>query len=194
MIFVYEKGTNKFIGMAPAFMDNGVEREFKLEELYPSGKNYGFFYTKDSPKFAVSPNNWQWVLDKEGNPVGIERRPRLTIALSTSAQDKDGDGSYELMVRVSEQLTPENEATIEVQLMDGQKEAKQEVEVKLSTTAGILTTRTLMTDKRGRAKTKILAGPDTIAITVTAAGEGMDGSMLDYEVLWVDEYRRLYTA
>lgn len=193
MIVVYEKGTNEFVGMAPQIFDNGVMREFKLEELYPQmdHSKLGYFYVEDSPKYDLDRKNWQWTRDKAGTPIGIEFRRRLTVALSTDKLDRDGDGRYELLARVTEAMPKDCIADISIQLMDGIKQAKVEAEIKLTTTAGILTSRTVKTDKRGKATTRLMAGPDTIYIAVEANVDGGNAGTLEFEVLWIDEYNRL---
>lgn len=166
MIFVYEKGTNKYYGMAPQIFDNGVMRDYTLEELYPNldPKKYGSFIVEDSSKYAISPDHWQFTLDKNGIPIGWEYKPRLSIRLSTDAPDTDGDGMPEMPA------DGESSATIKIQMMNGQKQHKGESEVKISTTGGRLDKRVVKTNKQGRATVKLTSVKETITITVTATG------------------------
>lgn len=170
MIVVYEKGTNTFIGMAPQIFDNGVNRDFTLEELYPNldPKKYGSFVVEDSPKYLLHSEHWQFTLDKKGVPIGMEYKPRLTIKLTTDAPDVDADGMPEL------KADGESTATIKIQMMDGQKQHKGEAEVKLSTTGGRLDKRVLKTNKQGKATAKLTSVKETITITVTATGLSED--------------------
>jgi hypothetical protein len=166
MIFVYEKGTNKYIGMAPQIFDNGVTRDFTLEELYPNldPKKYGSFIVEDSSKYALDPDHWRFTFDKNGVPNGWEFNPKLAIRMSTDAPDTDGDGMPELPA------DGESTATITIQMMDGQKQHKGEAEIKVSTTGGRLDKRVVKTNKQGRASVQLTSVKETITITVSAAG------------------------
>lgn len=181
MIVVYEKGTNKFIGMATQVFDNGVMRDYTLEELYPNldPKKHGSFIVDDSPKYVLHPSHWQFKLDEKGVPIGIEYKPRPAIKLSTDAPDTDGDGMPEL------KADGKSTATINIQMMDGQKQYKGEVEVKLSTTGGRLDQRVVKTNKQGKASVKLTSVPETITITVSAAGltEDLHTDQITFELM-----------
>ncbi|MEM0995723.1 MAG: Ig-like domain-containing protein [Bacteroidota bacterium] len=181
MIVVFEKGTNRFIGMAPQVFDNGTLRDFTLEELYPDldPEKYGAIFVEDSARYHMAPNHWQFKLDQAGNPVGIEYRPRPSIHLSTDAPDTDGDGMPEL------KADGKSQATINIQLMSGQKQHRAAEEIKLSTTGGKLSKRVLTTTKTGKAKVTLTSIQETITITVTASGlkEDMHSDSLTFELM-----------
>jgi hypothetical protein len=195
MIVVFEKGTNKFFGMAPQVFDNGIMREYRLEELYPNidHSKYGCFFVEDSPRYVNDPSHWQFKLDKKGVPIGIEFKPMLSIALSTTARDADGDGLPEILVASNTDLGHRKgeDAEIRVQIMDGQKVSNTVTTVKLSTTGGTLKSRILKTDKKGFASTTLRSGTETITITVTASAEGMREDTLTFEVMPFDDFTKM---
>jgi hypothetical protein len=204
MIFVFEKGTNKFIGMAPAVVDSGKLREYELGELYPNAdpEKVGYFYLKDSPKFAMDPNTWQWTLGKKGVPIGIEYKPMLALALSTNCPDRDGDGRPEITLRratsgtmgVSGMLlrnNPEEYAEIRVQIMDGIKTSGTVADIRLSATGGILESRILSTNGSGFVMTTLHPAFTTNEITVTARAEGMREAKITFEVFLDTDITRM---
>ena len=194
MIFVFEKGSNKFIGMAPAFVDNGKLREYELGELYPNAdpEKVGYFYIKDSPKFAMDSNNWQFTLDKKGVPIGVEYKPMLAIALTTNCPDRDGDGRPEITLRrntptlgiqdIFQRKAVDEYAEIHVQIMDGIKTSGTVANVTLSATGGILESRILSTNGSGYVMTTLHPTFSTQEITVTARAEGMREARITFEV------------
>lgn len=178
MIVIYEKGTNEFISMMPQVFDNGSLREAKVEELYPNDhQKYGYIIVEDSPKYHLNPTHWQFKLDKKGVPVGIEHKPTPKISLSTSAQDSDGDGMPELKADGS------STARIDIQLMDGIKPLKKEVDLKVSTTGGRLSQRMLSTNKSGAASVELQSTTETITITVTVSSEGLHSESITFELM-----------
>lgn len=180
MIVIYKKGTHEFVGMAPKVNDNGNLREFTFEELYPNldPKEHGWFFVEDSPKYVLHPNHWQFKLGRDGEPVGIEFRPRYTIRLTTDAPDEDGDGMPELKADGS------SSAKIKVEIMDGQKVKGVDTQVKLSTTAGRLDTRLVKLTKRKKsANVNLTASTDTVTVTVTATAPDMDPGSITFELM-----------
>lgn len=179
MIVVYKKGTNEFIGMAPQSFDNGTWREVTMAELYPnlSPDEYGFFYVEDSPKYHLNPTHWQFKLDKKGVPIGIEHKPTPTIVLTTDAPDEDKDGLPEL------KADGQSKARIKIQVMDGQKPLKKEVDLKASTTGGRLNSRMIKTNKSGAAAIDLQSITETVTITVTVTGEEMHSGSITFELM-----------
>ena len=179
MIVVFEKGTNNFVGMAPQVNDNGNMRDFTLEELYPDldPKKHGFFFVEDSPKYVLHPDHWQFKVNKKGVPVGIEHKPTLTLKLSTTLKDEDGDGMPELKAD-GKSLAP-----ITVQILDGQKPKRSTVKVKLSTTGGRLDQRILDFKNSSKATVNLQSVTETITIEVTATAEGMHSDSITFELM-----------
>lgn len=195
MIVVYEKGTNKFVGMAPQVLDNGTVREYKLEELYPNldASKHGFFIVEDSPELLIPSHDWEFKLDKKGVPIGLVHKSLLRIALTTSAPDKDGDGNHEILAKeLGGAARPWENAEIKVQLMEGEKVSKKVAHVKLSTTGGTLSSRILKTDKQGQATSTLTSSHETVTITVTATGADMEEGSLTFEVLPYTDFNALH--
>jgi hypothetical protein len=197
MIVVYEKGTNKFIGLAPQVFDNGKMRDVKLEELYPGldPTKHGSFIIKDSMEFLNVPRNTlNFKLDKSGTPVGLEIKQPLRFELSTNAQDKDGDGTPEIMLteNISDRSRTWEGCLIRVQLMDGDKKSNQVVDLKLTTNSGTLDNRFLKTNAKGFAETNLRAGTDTVLITVVATADGIQEGSLSLEVLPVKDFESIH--
>jgi hypothetical protein len=194
MIVVFEKGTNKLIGKALQVYDTGSFREFTPVELYPDldHSKLGYFYAEDNMDYIIRPERWQWKLDGGGNPIGIEPRPWLSLKLSTTAPDGDGDGLYELVAQGKKAATALQSAVVQVQVMDGEKTSNAQVKVMLSTTGGSLSSRILTTDGKGQASATLTSGSETVTITVTASGENMDGSSITFEVLPESDYHSIH--
>ncbi len=206
MIFVFEKGTNKFIGMAPAVVDSGKLRDYELGELYPNAdpEKVGYFYLRDSPKFAMDPNNWQFTLNKKGVPIGVEFKPMLALALSTNCPDRDGDGRPEITLRrhtsgpsrfdindMFQRRLPEEYADIHLQIMDGIKTSGTVADIVLTATGGILESRILSTNASGYVMTTLHPAWTTNEITVTARAEGMREAKITFEVFLDTDINRL---
>jgi hypothetical protein len=196
MIIVFEKGTNKIVGMAPEVFDNGKMRDYKQEELFPKidHSKHGSIFVKDSPEYMDPGKEWQLKLDKAGNPTGLEAKNVLTIVLTTNAQDKDNDGIAEILVTedISDRSRTWENCEIRVQLMEGNKKANKELDVKLNTNSGTFESKLLKTDSKGAAKTSFRAGTDTVFINITATAEGARDGYLQLEVLPVKDFESFH--
>ncbi|HHG85767.1 MAG TPA: hypothetical protein ENJ82_13550 [Bacteroidetes bacterium] len=179
MIVVYEKKTNKFVGMAPQIFDNGEMRDFTLEELYPDldAKKHGSFTIDDSPKYVQQPDHWQFKLDKKGVPIGIEHKPTLSLKITTDLEDTDGDGMPEL------KADGVSKAKLKVQVYDGLKLKKTNAKIKLSTTGGRLDARIFDLKNQNQFTASLQSTTETITITVTASAEGMHADSLTFELM-----------
>lgn len=179
MIVVFEKDTNTFVGMAPQVNDNGTMRDFTLEELYPDldSKKHGFFFVEDSPKYVLHPDHWQFKLNKKGVPIGLEHKPKLSIKLSSSLPDEDGDGMPELKAD-GKSLAP-----IVIQILDGQKPKKTTAKIKVSTTGGRLNQRIIEFKNSSKATVNLQSVTETITITVTATAEDMHSDSITFELM-----------
>ncbi len=180
MIFIYEKGTNKFVGVATQIFDNGTWREATLQELYPDtdpGK-LGAVVVKDSPKYYLDPEAWQFSLDAQGVPNGIERKPSPPkISLTTNARDTDGDGMPEL------KADGKSKATIDIEIHNAKGDLlKKAVDLRINTTGGRLSARRLST-KNGKASVDLTSTLDTITITVSVEADGMETQSLTFELM-----------
>jgi len=179
MIFVYEKGSNKFVGLAGRLFDNGHWREAKLEELYPNDHSkLGAVIVKDSPKYYLDPNAWQFSTNDKGEVTGIERKPTPPkITLSTKAKDTDGDGLPEL------NADGKSKATIDIDIRNTKGELhKKTVNLRLRTTGGRLSARRITT-KNGTASVDLTAGMDTVTVTVSVEADEMETQQLTFELM-----------
>lgn len=185
MIIVYDKETKAVIGVATKVFDNSRWREPTLEELYPDvdRTNWGYFYVEDSPKYALRPDAWQINVDENDVP-SVGRKPiRPKIYLTTDAQDADGDGLPELLADGMAQ------ATIFAEVKDrGGKPLEQDAMLLFKTTGGTLSARKVRTEG-GKASVKLTSSVETIAVTVTASAEGIDGGSLVLEFVPREETR-----
>lgn len=179
MIVVYKKETNEFIGMAPQIFDNGVVRDYTLEELYPNlaPEEYGCFFVEDSPRYVMNPTHWKFKLDKNGVPIGIEHKPTLALKITTDAEDTDGDGMPELKADGS------SKAKLTVKVYDGAKVKKTTAQIKLSTSGGRLDQRIFDLKNKSQLTTYLTSTTETITITVTASAEGMHSDSLTFELM-----------
>ena len=180
MIIVFEKKTNRLVGTAAQVFDNGRWREPTIEELYPGTDltKLGFIHVEDSIKYALDPEAWQFKLDKDGIPIGAERKPALPrIHLSTNAADTDGDGLPELAADGS------SKARITVEVKDERdKLVKRDFTVTLKTTAGTLSSRRVQA-KGGKAALELTSSLETVTATVTASGEGLRAAEVTFEFM-----------
>jgi hypothetical protein len=180
MIFVYEKGSNKYLGMAGKIFDNGEMREATLEELYPNADHskMGTVVVKDSPKYALDPTAWQFSVDDKGAVTGIERKPQPPkITLTTDAKDTDGDGMPELKADGKSSAT----ISIEIRTPEGTL-MKKAVDLRINTTAGRLSDRRLST-KSGKASVDLTASTDTVTVTVSVEADDMETQQLTFELM-----------
>jgi hypothetical protein len=177
MIFIYDKQTNDLVGVATEVFDNGNWREPTLEELYPDRdrSNLGFFYVKDSPKYALRPDRWQAKLDENGVPIGIERKPK--IYLTTNAVDNDGDGIPELIADGNSKAS----ITIEIKYPKGELVTK-ELTLNFKTTGGTLSARRI-TINTGQAMVELTSSLETVSVVVEASAEGVAGNTLEFEFM-----------
>jgi len=180
MIFVYEKGSNKFLGVATQIFDNGTWREATIQELYPNADHskLGAVVVKDSPKYYLDPNAWRFSLNEKGEPTGIERKPSPPkIILSTNAKDTDGDGLPEL------KADGKSKATIEIEIRNPKDELlKKAVDLRINTTGGRLSARRLST-KNGKASVDLTSTLDTVTITVSVEADEMETQTLTFELM-----------
>lgn len=179
MIFVYEKGSNKYVGMAGRLFDNGHWREATIEELYPNDHSkLGAVTVKDSPKYYLDPNAWQFSINDKGEVTGIERKPTPPrIKLSTNAKDTDGDGLPEL------KADGKSKATIEIEIRNAKGDlVKKAVNLRVSTTAGRLSARRLAT-KAGTASVDLTSSLDTVTVTVSVEADEMEKQQLTFELM-----------
>ena len=180
MIFIFEKETKNFVGMATRVFDNGTWREATLQELYPNADHskLGYVYVEDSPKYAMNPNIWQLKLDENGNPIGISRKPNPPkIYLTTNAVDTDNDGLPELTA------DGKSKAVITAEVKDSQGQLVQgELLLDFRTTGGSLSARRVTT-QTGQATIELTASLETVLVTVTVSAEGVTPSSLSFELM-----------
>jgi hypothetical protein len=180
MIFVYEKGTNKFVGVATQIFDNGTWREATLEELYPNAdrSKLGAVVVKDSPKYYMDQNAWRFSTNDKGEVTGIERKPSPPkITLTTDALDTDGDGLPEL------KADGESKATINIEIRNTKGElVKKAVDLRINTTNGRLSVRR-MTTKNGTASVELTSSMDTVTVTVSVEADEMETQQMTFELM-----------
>ena len=180
MIFIYEKGTNKYLGMAGKMFDNGKWREATLEELYPDAyhSKMGAIVVKDSPKYSMDPTAWRFSTNEKGEVTGIERKPSPPkISLSTDAKDTDGDGLPEL------KADGKSKATIAIEIHNPKGElVKKAVKLRINTTSGRLSARRLTT-KSGTASVELTSSLDTVTVTVSVEADEMETKQLTFELM-----------
>lgn len=180
MIFIYEKGTNKFLGVATQIFDNGTWREATIQELYPDADHskMGAIVVKDSPKYYLDIDAWRFSLDANGVPNGIERKPSPpVITLTTNAKDTDGDGMPEL------KADGKSKATIDIEIRNPKGElVKKAVDLRISTTGGRLSARRLSA-KNGKASVELTSTLDTITITVSVEADELETQRLTFELM-----------
>lgn len=183
MIFVYEKGTNKLVGLATQVFDNGKWREPTVEELYGHKdiSKYGHLYVKDHPKYSLEPDAWEFKLDKNGTPVDVVRKKQPPkIVLSTDAKDKDKDGMPELPADGS------SKAKIIIEIQDHKGEVVgKDFDLKVSTSGGRLSAKRLKA-KKGKAEIELTSVVETLTITVKVTAEGAQSASLTFELMPVD--------
>ena len=180
MIFIYEKGSNAFIGTATQVFDTGVWREPTLEELYPDRdiSKLGFVQVEDSIKYSLDPDSWVFDLDENGIPVGVVRSTgAYKLTLTTDAKDTDGDGLPELLADGKSKAA----IVITLEAKNG-KPVNESHEVFLSTTGGRLSKRRITTQD-GKATVSLQAVEETITITVTAKVKGLEEARLTFELM-----------
>ena len=152
VIIVFEKKTNKLVGVAAQVFDNGHWREPTIEELYPGAdlQKLGFIQVEDSIKYALDPDAWQFKLDQNGTPIGAERKPALPrIHLATNAKDTDGDSFPELVA------DGKSKALITAEVRDERdKIVKGEFTLNFRTTGGFLSARRVEV-KSGKAQVEL---------------------------------------
>lgn len=181
MIIVFEKKSNKLVGVAAQVFDNGRWREPTIAELYPGADplKFGFIHVEDSIKYALDPDAWQFKLDQNGTPIGAERKPSLPrIRLTTNAKDTDGDNLPELVA------DGKSKAIITAEVRDEQDRiVKRDFLVNLKTTGGALSARRVEA-KAGRAEVELTSSLETITATVSASGTGLkDAVPLTFEFM-----------
>lgn len=180
MIFVFDKETKQFVGMATRVFDNGNWREATVEELYPHEDHtkLGFVYAEDSPKYAMNPYGWQLKLDENGEAIGIERRPNLPkIHLTTNAVDTDGDGLPEIIA------DGKSKATITIEVKNSQGEhVSDNINLSLKTTGGTLSARRLSVSG-GQATVELTSSLETVSVVVEVSGEDIQGASLAFEFM-----------
>ncbi|MEO1261092.1 MAG: hypothetical protein AAFZ15_19985 [Bacteroidota bacterium] len=180
MIFIYEKGTNEFVGFATRVLDNGKYREATIEELFPDRDHskLGSVVVKDHIKYSLAPNDWQFKLNDKGVPVGIVRKPQPPkLSMTTTAKDEDGDGMPELTA------DGKSKATINISIKNTRGNLhKKETTILLRTTGGALSARRVVT-KTGKAKVTLTASTQTVTAQVTASAEGMVDTSLTFEFM-----------
>jgi hypothetical protein len=196
MIVVYEKGTNKIIGKAPQVYDSGKMRDYKMEELYPQldPKTHDSFIVKDTPENMDPSKQWKIKLDNKGNPKDLEPLDVLRFEITTNAQDKDGDGTPEILVTqdISNRSRSWENCVLKVQLMEGDKKSNKVVDLRLNTSSGTLDNKVLKTNSKGFAETNIRSGTDTVIITISASAEGVQEGILQIEVLPVKDFETFH--
>lgn len=180
MIFIFDKETKHFFGMATRVFDNGTWREATVEELYPNADHskLGFVYVEDSPKYAMNPDGWQLKLDEHGEAIGIERKPNPPkIYLTTNAVDTDGDGCPELVADA------QSKATITAEVKDSSGQLVQgELMLNVRTTNGTLSARRIST-QTGQATVEFTSSRETVSATVSVSAEGVEGSSITFEFM-----------
>lgn len=180
MIFVYEKGTNKYLGMAGQIFDNGAWREATVEELFPNAdpSKMGFVKVKDSPKYSMDPNAWRFATNDQGEVTGIERKPVPNrIVVTTDAEDTDGDGLPELKADGKSKAM----ITIEIRNVKGDL-VKKAVDLRVNTTGGRLSARRLST-KGGTATVELTSNLDTVTVTVSVEADELETQQLTFELM-----------
>jgi hypothetical protein len=180
MIFVFDKETKHFVGMATRVFDNGTMREATVEELYPNTdrSKLGFVYVEDSPKYSMNPEGWQLKFDQNGEAIGIERKPNLPkVFLATNAIDTDGDGMPELPA------DGQSKAVIRAQVKDSQGQLIQgDLLLDFRTTGGTLSARKVPT-QTGQATVELTASLETVQVTVTVSAEGVTENSVTFEFM-----------
>jgi hypothetical protein len=180
MIFVYEKGSNKFLGVATQIFDNGNWREATLQELYPDADHskMGAVVVKDSPKYYLDPNVWRFSTDDKGEVTGIERKPTPPkITLKTNAEDTDGDGLPEL------KADGKSKATIDIEIRDTNGElVKSALDLRINTTSGRLSVRRLTTET-GTASVDLTSIMETVTVTVSVEADELETQQLTFELM-----------
>ena len=180
MIFIFDKATKQFFGMASRVLDNGTLREPTIEELYPNAdvSKLGFFYVEDSPKYAMNPDGWQAKLDENGEVIGIERKPSLPkISLTTDAVDTDGDEIPELIADAN------SKATITIEVKNSREElVTEELMLNLKTTGGTLSARRIITNT-GQATVDLTSSLETVSVTVSVSAEGAKSGSIEFEFM-----------
>jgi hypothetical protein len=180
MIFIFDKATKQFFGMATRVFDNGTWRETTIEELYPNAdaSKLGFVYVEDSPKYAMNPDGWQLKLDENGEAIGIERKPSLPkIHLTTDAVDTDGDEIPELIADANSKAT----ISIEVKNSNGEL-VTEELMLNLKTTGGTLSARRITTNT-GQATVELTSSLETVSVTVSVLAEGVKSGSIEFEFM-----------
>lgn len=180
MIFVYEKGSNKFMGVATQVFDNGTWREATLQELYPNADHskLGAVVVKDSPKYYLDQNAWRFSTNDKGEVTGIERKPSPPkITISTTAKDTDNDGLPEL------KADGKSKATIDIEIRNNKGDLfKKAVDLRINTTGGRLSARRLTT-KTGTASVDLTSTLDTVTVTVSVEADEMETKQLTFELM-----------
>jgi hypothetical protein len=180
MIIVFEKKTNKIVGAASKVFDNGYWREPEIQELYPGSdiNELSYIYVQDSPKYCLNPDAWQLKLDKDGVPIGVERKPTLPkIYLTTNAQDTDCDGLPELPADAK------SKATITAEVKDAKGDiVHKDFILTFRTTGGVLSARRVEA-KGGIAAVELTSTVETITVTVSASAEGTRSGALTFEFI-----------
>lgn len=180
MIIVFEKKTNKIVGVASEVFDSGSWRDPEIGELYPNANlnEIACIYVQDSPKYCLNPDAWQLKLNADGVPVGVERKPTLPkIYLTTNAQDTDGDGLPELPADA------QSKATIMAEVQDASGNiVNKDFILNFRTTGGTLSARRVEAN-RGAATVELTSTVETIAVTVSASAEGTQGGSLTFELM-----------
>jgi hypothetical protein len=184
MIFVYEKETKKFVGMATEVFDNGNWREPELGELYPDidQSKLGYVYVKDSPKYAMDPTKWQFKLNEHGEPIGIERKASVPkIYLETDAVDTDGDGIPDVIA------DGKSKALITIEVRDAQDElVTDELTIDLKATGGTLSSRHISMTT-GKTTVELTSSLETVSVIIEASSKGLIGSSLELEFMPSEE-------
>jgi hypothetical protein len=179
MTFVYEKGTNKFLGFASQIFDNGNWREATLQDLYPDAdhSNIGVVVVKDSSEY-LDPNAWQFAVNAKGEVTGIERKPIPgKISLTTDAKDTDGDGLPELKADGT------SKARINIEIHNAKGDlVKKSTALRVSTTGGRLSARRITT-KTGTASVDLTSTLDTVTLTVSVEADDMETQQLIFELM-----------
>jgi Invasin, domain 3 len=170
VIIVYERATNRLVGVAAQVFDNGRWREPTIDELYPGVdlQKLGFIHVEDSIRYALDPDAWQFKLDQHGVPIGAERKPSLPrLHLSTDAKDTDGDNFPELVA------DGKNKAVITAEVRDElDRSVTGDFTVNFRTTAGTLSARQVMV-RAGKAEVELISSLETVTATVSASGKGL---------------------
>ena len=194
MIFVYRKASLEFVGMATRVFDSGRWREPTVDELYPNEdpKTLGFVHVEDSSRYALAGRDyWQFKLDDNGVPIGVERKPSLPeIRLSSDAPDTDGDGIPELPA------DGKSAVTITAELREGglnDQRIHRDLPLVFKTTGGILSQRFDLAQD-GVARVTLMPGQETVTITVTASAEGFTTGSLTFELLPPADLAQLHAS